>query len=108
MFALPTQKIKVTTTPTIGILAAHIRAMLIDGALAFGWMKEAAGAFVNGIFAMLEDAPVAFHHLGEFLFGLFGRKVKALSQSLHIAFRHDDVIVRTAIARAFGAIIQRF
>ena len=108
MLALPTQKIEVATASPIGIFVAHFRAIFIHGALPLGRMKEAASAFVHGIFAMLEHAPVAFDQLRKFLFGIFRRQIKALSQAFHIAFRDDDVIIRTAIAGAFRAIVERF
>ena len=82
--------------------------MFVHGALSLGRMKEAARAFVHGVFAMFEDASVAFDYFCEFLFGLCWRKVKALSQPRHIALRDNDVLVRATIAGAFRAIIERF
>lgn len=58
--------------PFVRVFAAHIGAMFVDGAKALGWMKEAAGAFVDVIFAMPEHAAIPFDLFREFGLCFFG------------------------------------
>jgi hypothetical protein len=106
MRALPLQEFEVAATARIGIEAANPRTMLIDGAATFGWMEELASALEDRVFAMAQDAAIAFDHLGETLLGGVIFEVETLREARDIALRDNDVIVGAAIARTLRAVIK--
>ena len=69
-------------------------------------MEELAGAFVNRVVSMPEDPAIARGHLCEALFSLLVCELKAGSKPFDIPFRDYYVVIRTAIAGTFRAVIK--
>jgi len=81
---------------------------MIDSAAPFDRIEELAGAFKDVILAMAQDAAIFFDQLGKFPLRRFVTQSEAFRQSLDIAFRHHNPVIRTAICRAFGAVVENW
>lgn len=83
--------------------------MFINTAVSFFLVEKHAGAFEDVIFAMSQHASLVFFLvLREFLFGLFVSQIEPFGQPLYVAFIDSDPVIRTTIARAFGAVVFQF
>src|SRR5262245_43479452 len=102
VLALPRQEIVVTTTCLFGESAASRGAALVDRAVPLRRMEKLAGAFEYVVSTVAQDSiPVAFDELSEFSLGLFVTQLETPGQSLDVAFRDQDPIIRTTISRTF-------
>ena len=108
MIAFPFQPLVVAAAARIWILTADGWAMMIDRAAPFDRIEELAGAFKDVIPAMAEDSSVFFDELGKFALSRFVTQTEAFCQPLDIAFRHDDPVIRAAISRTFGAVVENW
>ena len=102
VLALPRQEIVIATACLFGKSAASGGAALVDRAVPLRRMEKLASAFEDVVLAMAQDSiPVAFDELGVFSLGLFVTQLETPGQSLDVAFRDQNPIIRAAISRTF-------
>src|SRR5205823_11135401 len=103
---LPFQKVIITTTGAVRIVAADGRPRLVNRAAAGLEVEEHADAAVDLILLMPEDRAV-LGRLREALGGRCDIDLEVLGETVDVAFRNADVVVTAAVRRAFAAVVKR-
>ena len=106
MVALPAEEIEITASARVRVLPADSGSMFVDSATAFGRMKELAGALEYCVLAMAKNAAIILDHFGKAFFGLFVGYREARGETFDVAPGNQDVVVRAAIPRTLGTVIE--
>src|SRR5438128_2000019 len=102
---LPFQKLIITTTRPVRIIAADARPRLVNRATAGLDVEEHADAAVDLILLMPEDGAV-LGRLREAFGRRFGINLEVLGKTVDVAFRNADVFVTAAVRRTLAAIVK--
>jgi len=111
MFPFKLEKVVITTGRAIWIIPTHSRAPFINGAAAFGLVKKHTHGFVHRVFAVTKHAhrfALVLDLLGKFFTGNLDGNAVMPGQTRHVSGFGFDVIVATAVAGAFGAVVSVF
>lgn len=69
-------------------------------------MEKPAGALVDRVLAVAKDTSIARDEFREALFRFLIRDFKACGQPFDVALCYYDVVIRTAVSRAFRAVVE--
>ena len=111
MFPFKLEEVVVAAGRAIRVIPAHGRTSFVNGAAALGLVKKHAHGFVHRIFAMTQHAHrVAFVHnlLRKFFAGNLHRNAMMPGQTRNVRWLGLNVVVATAVAGAFAAVVGVF
>ncbi len=111
MFPFKLEEVVVAAGRAIRVIPTHGRTSFVNGAAALGLVKKHAHGFVHRIFAVTQHAHcVAFvpNLLGEFFAGNLQRNVVMPGQTRYVRWLGLNVVVATAVAGAFAAVVGVF
>ena len=111
MFPFKFEEVVVPARRAIRVIAAYCRTALINRATTFGLIKKHTHRFVHRVFTMPKHAhgfAFVLDLLGKFFAGNIHRDAMMLGQTSYIGGLGFDVVVATAVAGAFGAVVRIF